>query len=452
MFGISWREEDGAMFNNRELSILIWTALFVAGCLAAKGVRHAIPGLLRLALGPQLRTLFAAMALYIGGMVYGLHHVDVLGRSQVFETLFWTLGTAIGAVFNHEQVLLGERFFRRWLLSSLQLAVLIEFVANIYAFGLGVELVLVPVATILVLLVTVAAMKPEHAQVKSLFDGVTAAFGFGLLGFALIRTVDDPRAAFNADNLRDFSTPVLLSVGFLPFVCAVAILAAYGSAFSRINGLGDDIPPSKNRRRAKLILVKSFGLKGRLLKRFTFYWQGRLVAAGSWTEATEVIHDYRADVRRRDLADLVAARTEVEYQQRLVQFAGVSGVDEDGRQLDRREFRETTAALEYLANCQMGWYNNQGRHYHADLIERFSDDFTSQGLSIPSEIKMKVAKRGQSWFAWRKTPGGHVFAIGASGPPPSQWKYDGRTPPSSFPEKDQAWGARPFDDAASPNW
>lgn len=287
------------MFNNREISILIWTAVFVGGCLAIQGVRRVIPGLLRRAFGPKLRTLFATMFLYLGGMVYGLNHLEVLGRSQVFETLFWTLGTAIGAVFNHEQALHGERFFRRWLLSSLQLAVLIEFAANIYAFDLVVELVLVPVATMLVMFVAVAAMKPEHAQVKSLFDGVTAAFGFGLLGFAAIRTVDDPRAAFNADNLRDFSTPVLLSIGFLPFVYAVAILAAYGSAFSRIDGVGGDAPPRRNRRRAKLVVMRSFGLRARGLRRLTFYWQARVAAARSWAEAVEVIHEYRADVRRR---------------------------------------------------------------------------------------------------------------------------------------------------------
>lgn len=441
------------MFNNRELSVLVWTAVFVMGCLAVRRVRREIPGLLRLALGPKLRVLSAVMALYIGGMVYGLHHVGALGRSQVFETLFWTVGTAIGALFKHEEVLRGDRFLRRWLLSSVQLAVLIEFVANIHSFGLAVELLLVvPAATVLTLFVAVAALKPEHAAVKRFFDNISAALGLGLLGFVVVRTADDPGATFNVDNLRDFSTPVLLSFGFLPFVYVVAITAAYGSAFSRINGYRGDIPPGTNRWRAKFVLMKSSGLRGRLLKRFTFYWRTRLVGAESWTEAQDVIHEYRADIRRRELAHVEAAQAEVDYQQGLVQYAGVRGVDDDGRQLDRREFRETVAALEYLANCQMGWYNNQGRHYHADLIKRFSDDFTSQGLSIPSGIKMKVAKRGQSWFAWRKTPSGHVFAIGASGPPPSQWKYDGGRPPSSFPGKNQAWGARAFDDAAGPNW
>jgi len=441
------------MFNNRELSVLVWTAVFVMGCLAVRGVRREIPGLLRLALGPKLRVLLVAMALYIGGMVYGLHHVGVLGRAQVFETLFWTLGTAIGALFKHEEVLRGDHFLRRWLLSSVQLAVLIEFVANIHSFGLAVEVLLVvPAATVLTLFVAVAALKPEHAHVKRLFDGVSAALGLAILGFVVVRTADDPGATFNVDNLRDFSTPVLLSLGFLPFVYAVALTAAYGSAFSRINGFREDVPPRRNRWRAKFVLMKSFGLRGRLLKRFTFYWQTRLVAAGSWTEAKDVIHAYRADIRRRELADAEAAQAEVDYQQRLVQYAGVRGVDDDGRQLDRREFRETIAALEYLANCHMGWYNNHGRHYHADLIERFSDDFTGQGLSIPSGIKMKVTQRGQSWFAWRKTPSGHVFALGASDPPPNQWKYDGDRPPTSLPGKDRAWGAGPFDDAASPNW
>ena len=91
-----------------------------------------------------------------------------------------------------------------------------------------------------------------------------------------------------------------------------------------------------------------------------------------------------------------------------------------------------------------GWYRREPVGYKPDLIERFSDDFTAQGLPIPSGITMVVFDDGQRWYAWRRTPGGHHFAIGASKAPPNQWRYDGPDPPRDFPGIGAEWGDTPF--------
>ncbi len=46
---------------------------------------------------------------------------------------------------------------------------------------------------------------------------------------------------------------------------------------------------------------------------------------------------------------------------------------------------------------------------------------------------MHVSNDGQHWYAPRQATTGWWFAIGASGPPPDQWFYDGPVPPGSFP-------------------
>jgi hypothetical protein len=60
---------------------------------------------------------------------------------------------------------------------------------------------------------------------------------------------------------------------------------------------------------------------------------------------------------------------------------------------------------------------------------------------------MKVAKNGKAWYAWRRTVTGWCFAIGAAGPPPDRWEYDGPEPPGRFPSKGRGWG-----DNANRNW
>jgi hypothetical protein len=87
----------------------------------------------------------------------------------------------------------------------------------------------------------------------------------------------------------------------------------------------------------------------------------------------------------------------------------------------------------------MGWYRNEERsdEYRADLLDVLSG-LRQFEFESDEPIIAKVRKDGQAWYAYRRTPSGHVFGMGASGPPPSQWFCDAPTPPSGFPSKTSA--------------
>lgn len=203
--------------------------------------------------------------------------------------------------------------------------------------------------------------------------------------------------------------------------------------------------PHKARWRAKLAILTKLHFRHREINAFAWNWAGKAARASNFAAARQVVSEFLNSRRE-------AERAAIEEQQRLRRYAGSDEVDANGRRLDRREFKETMRALDWLATCQMGWYRNQGELYRTDLLEKLGNDVTRQGLPPDPGITMKVAKAGQSWYAWRRTVTGWCFAIGAAGPPPDQWKYDGPEPPQGFPGKHRAWGNRAFSDGASPNW
>jgi hypothetical protein len=102
----------------------------------------------------------------------------------------------------------------------------------------------------------------------------------------------------------------------------------------------------------------------------------------------------------------------------------------------KSQFAATKDALGWLASCHIGWYQNEDRPntYRDDLLN-ILNNFSHQGLPDPHGIVMKVRKDGQAWYAWRETPSGYVFGIGASEAPPSQWYWDGPQPPRGYPHK-----------------
>lgn len=109
-------------------------------------------------------------------------------------------------------------------------------------------------------------------------------------------------------------------------------------------------------------------------------------------------------------------------------YEGIAGTDEQGRQLDRREFAATIDALEQLSSAHTGWYRNPPDGSHKRKLGHILSIF-ARGLPEEHGIVMKVRKDGEAWYALRRTVTGWVFAIGARGEPPNQWFYDGPEPP-----------------------
>lgn len=168
------------------------------------------------------------------------------------------------------------------------------------------------------------------------------------------------------------------------------------------------------------------------------------MSAPTFPAARRVVADFQESRRDKE-------RAAAEEQERLRRYAGSDDTDAEGRRLDRREFNETTKALYWLAECMEGWYSNEDRgpkRYRADLLEVFDPDFfKTYGLPEDHGVIIKVAKNGKAWYAWRRTVTGWCFAIGAAGPPPDRWEYDGPEPPERFPSKGRGWG-----DNANRNW
>jgi len=165
--------------------------------------------------------------------------------------------------------------------------------------------------------------------------------------------------------------------------------------------------------------------------------------ASSLRAAIAVVDEFEEDLRRR-------AQKEEDAAERLIRYADVAGVDEDGQRLDRREFEETTRALQWIATCQMGWGRRE-TGYRADILDVVGD-LTSHGVPGDGGIQVRVSPDGGSWYAWRRTVSGWVFAIGAAGPPPDEWQYDGPQPPLGFPGESPDWGSGPLHYDAAPNW
>lgn len=225
-----------------------------------------------------------------------------------------------------------------------------------------------------------------------------------------------------------FLLTIWLPLATIGFLVPLAYIVEYEVAFKWMT-LGRPKRPSGLRDKVALIVGLNIHLRD--IHAFRPYWRNQIRNAGSMRDKVREARRFREHLwrQRND------ARNE---DNRIRQYAGIAGTDENERQLDRREFKETTDALRWVAICQMGHFRKRNGSYNPDIMSVLSD-LTGHGLPLDHGISVRVSEDGKAWYGLRRTVTGWVFAIGAASAPPDEWLYDGPEPPSDFPSEQTGW-------------
>jgi len=428
--------------NNREWAILMWLGVVLLLVLLKKDLRGSLGGVLRAAAHPRLLIPFGSMLGYVVLLAWLGSIVGFWRMGLIKDTIVWVVVSGLALFFGFADAAKKPHFFRNRFMAVLGITAFIEFFVNLFVLALIAELFLQPFLALLVGVSVVAGHEAQHRVVKKLVDALLAFIGFSLLTFALVELIANWGSTDKRLLALQLALPVWMTIGLLPFVYLLSLYATYEKAFGGVNFATKD---RRARRRAKLAILTKLHFRHRDTNAFTWNWARKAAHAPDFAGARQVVADFLES--QRD-----AERKAAEERERLRRYAGSDEVDADGRRLDRREFKETMRALDWLAICQMGWYRNPGERYRTELLEALGNDFTRHGLPPEAGITLKVSKDGKSWYAWRRTITGWCFAIGAAGPPPDQWKYDGPESPCGFPGKDRSWGGSAYSDEKSHNW
>lgn len=430
------------MLTNREFASLILFCALVLFVLVQPSRHQVLAALQRVVLSFSKPKVLIPLLLYTVWIAAAAAVASTIGlwtRDLLKPTVLWIVGSGLALLIGG----IGEAtqapgFFRSAATKVLAVSAGVEFIAALQSFPLWLELPAQALAVIFAGVAVVAERDPRHAPVRKIAGTYLAIFGLSAVAWSIAHLVAEWRVLDLPDLAREFLLPVWLMPVALTFIYAAAVVAAYESFFMRMRFRN----PEGRLLVQKLALICRANARLGLIRRLGGVGAKRIASTGSFSEAWREIGTLQAE-ERQILAEAAAAK------RRLVEYAGVPGTDESGRQLDQREFQETGDALRWLATCQMGHYRTR-ETYRADLLPIVESHFERDGLPKDHGIKMCVHPEGQSWYAVRQTMTGWWFGIGTAGPPPDQWLYDGPSPPGGFPaepEWDHFGGG-----AASINW
>lgn len=430
------------MLTTREWASLAWLAVILLLVLASSGPRKSLLAAAKTLVQPVFVVILAVYAVWVVVAVLTGLRIGLWDVSMLSATLVWAVTAGIALLFSFDAAAKDRLYVVRKIRDLVALTVLLEFLVNLHEFSFIGEFLLQGALGFVIILSVVASSSPSHSGVAKVVNASLVVAGLVFLGLGAAALRAHGASILTWETARSVALPIWLGVALLPLVVALGMYSNLDRVFRM---MGMETPSVLRRLLNVLPLAIALSHRPDQLHSFRNYWERQLALAPSMREAWKVVREYK--IHRRREAEEERAKLE-----RLRQYADVKGTDEEGRQLDQREFEATKEALRWIHNRHHGWYSREPVGYKAAKIQGFLDEAEFRGLPKEHGIVMRVEDGGRSWYAWRRTVGGWVLALGAREGDFAEWLYDGPEPPSSFPHESDEWGRTLFQRLSSTNW
>lgn len=250
-------------FNNREIATAFWLLLFAVLALGKPDIRRAIYHVAQSFCHLKVLIPICLMSAYVLAILVALKAIGIWQVDLLKDTIIWFCFSAIAMLARFATTNRPRDAFRETMADSLKVVILVEFLINTYTFPLPVEIVLVPLITLIAMLDAVAGMKKEYTTVAKVLKGVQTILGLTILAAAVNRAWVDWQTLESIDTLRSVALTPILSVSLLPFMYLIIVYSKYEIVFVRLN-FGPPMP-SGLKRYARMRIFMHAGLHlGRL--------------------------------------------------------------------------------------------------------------------------------------------------------------------------------------------
>lgn len=225
--------------SNREIAIFIWIGLFLIWGLTQRKIRDSFSSVLKAFFAWKLTLSYLVMFLYIAIILILLHSLGIWKFSHIVNTILWIVGVAFVMLFEHSKAN-NESFFKHAIKDNLKFLVALEFFINLYVFSLWVELLLVPVFSVLGVMLAIAESNKQYEVVQNGINYIMAIIGTFFIGYAVYMAVSDFNSFLTLENFKNFGIPILLTIMFSPFIYFLALYVNYETLFIRLQFFVND--------------------------------------------------------------------------------------------------------------------------------------------------------------------------------------------------------------------
>ena len=253
------------IFSTRELATAFWVgAILIAVGMAIvtnKKIRQGFIGVLKCFFNRKLRKLWEIYLLYIGIITLMFSRFPIWKNIYLKDIILWTLFSGLTICMNAVAGEADQKYISKVLKDNIRFTVVTEFLLSTFTFSFWVELIIIPITTVIVLFDTVAEHKSDAIAVHKLLQDVMAFAGLCVILQTVRVGILEYRELNVINTLVSFFIPIVYLLLVTPLEYAFELYSKYEMLFIQMHFKEPSDKRVRRKRHLKVIKVCGLSVK-----------------------------------------------------------------------------------------------------------------------------------------------------------------------------------------------
>ena len=254
-------EEIVTILSTREWAIVIWGTGFFVWMLTQSEIRKSLWNVIKILLGKNLRRFFLIIALYVAGITTISYQLPFWNNIYLKDIILWTLFSGLTICMNAVAGEADEKYISKVLKDNIRFTVVTEFLLSTFTFSFWVELIIIPITTVIVLFDTVAEHKSDAIAVHKLLQDVMAFAGLCVILQTVRVGILEYRELNVINTLVSFFIPIVYLLLVTPLEYAFELYSKYEMLFIQMHFKEPSDKMVQRKRHLKVIKVCGLSVK-----------------------------------------------------------------------------------------------------------------------------------------------------------------------------------------------
>lgn len=253
------------IFSTRELATAFWTGIILVAVGMAivtnKKARKSFIEVLKCFFGRKIRMLWEIYFLYIGIITFLFSRLPIWESIYLKDIIIWTFFSGLTICINAVAGEADEKYILKVLKDNIRFTMVTELLLSTFTFSFWVELIIIPITTVIVLFDTVAEHKCDAIAVHKLLQDVIAFAGLCVILQTVRVGILEYRELNVINTLVSFFIPIVYLLLVTPLEYAFELYSKYEMLFIQMHFKEPSDKMVQRKRHLKVIKVCGLSVK-----------------------------------------------------------------------------------------------------------------------------------------------------------------------------------------------
>ena len=253
------------IFSTRELATAFWTGIILVAVGMAivtnKKARKSFIEVLKCFFGRKIRMLWEIYFLYIGIITFLFSRLPIWESIYLKDIIIWTVFSGLTICINAVAGEADEKYILKVLKDNIRFTMVTEPLLSTFTFSFWVELIIIPITTVIVLFDTVAEHKSDAIAVHKLLQDVIAFAGLCVILQTVRVGILEYRELNVINTLVSFFIPIVYLLLVTPLEYAFELYSKYEMLFIQMHFKEPSDKMVRRKRHLKVIKVCGLSVK-----------------------------------------------------------------------------------------------------------------------------------------------------------------------------------------------